>query len=274
MFHEISRTSDVRISTMDAGPNRDRNFPRWVKISSWLKLKRHIWIRSEIYYWWQFGPQAKKSLGKSYGYVHFLKAIIAATPILYQFNPVRTPVIVVSASKRAVSAALLQERDRVYWSATFCSLTSGPNKDDYGMVETTSLPLLRIMYICCTMLVSCAITVFTTFDAGLTITTCGSKREIGRMGSTALKLGFRDLLKRKDETLSTLAASIASHAKLNDVLIAIVPLKQRRQTTSTLLPTNEVDESLIAASLDISTRINERSEHQARSYGNYQNGRP
>ena len=47
-----------------------------------------------------------------------LKDKIAKTPILKIFDPNRPPVIVVYASKWAVSAALLQEHDGVYWSVT------------------------------------------------------------------------------------------------------------------------------------------------------------
>ena len=47
-----------------------------------------------------------------------LKNKIAKTPILKQFDPNRPPVIVVYASKWAVSASLLQEYDGVYWPVT------------------------------------------------------------------------------------------------------------------------------------------------------------
>ena len=52
-----------------------------------------------------------------------LKAKIATTPILKHFDPDRLPVIVVYASKRSVSASLLQEYDGVYWPVTFTSRT-------------------------------------------------------------------------------------------------------------------------------------------------------
>ena len=64
-----------------------------------------------------------------------LKDKIAKTPILKHFDPDRPPVIVVYASKWAVSAALLQQHDGVYWPATFTSRTLKPNKINYGMVE-------------------------------------------------------------------------------------------------------------------------------------------
>ena len=56
-----------------------------------------------------------------------LKDKIAKTPILKHFDPDRPPVIVVYASKWAVSAALLQEHDGVYWPVTFTNTTLKPN---------------------------------------------------------------------------------------------------------------------------------------------------
>ena len=57
-----------------------------------------------------------------------LKTKIATTPILKHFDPDRPPAIVVYASKWAVSAALLQEHDDVYWPVIFTSRTLKPNK--------------------------------------------------------------------------------------------------------------------------------------------------
>ena len=54
---------------------------------------------------------------------NMLKGKIAKTPIPKHFDPDRPPVIVVCASKWAVSAALLQEHDRTYCSVTFTSRT-------------------------------------------------------------------------------------------------------------------------------------------------------
>ena len=52
-----------------------------------------------------------------------LKAKISETPILKHFDPDRSPVIVVYSSKWAISEALLQEYDGVYWPVTFSSRT-------------------------------------------------------------------------------------------------------------------------------------------------------
>ena len=92
-----------------------------------------------------------------------LKAKIATTPILKHFDPDRSPVIVVYAS-RAVSAALLQEYDGVHWPVTFSSRTLKPNEFNYGMVEEEVLALLRMIDICYTMLVFREITVITRYS--------------------------------------------------------------------------------------------------------------
>ena len=51
--------------------------------------------------------------------VIMLKAKIAGTPILNQFDPERPPVIVIYASKWAVSTALLQGHDDVHRPGIF-----------------------------------------------------------------------------------------------------------------------------------------------------------
>ena len=93
-----------------------------------------------------------------------LKAKIAQTPILKHFDPDRTPVIVVYASKWAVSAALLQNYDGVYWPVTFTSRTLKSNEINYGMVEKEVLALLRILDVCYTILVGREIHVFTRYS--------------------------------------------------------------------------------------------------------------
>ena len=55
----------------------------------------------------------------------------------------------VYASKWAVSAALLQKHEGVYWSITFSSRTLKPNEVNYAMVEKEKiLALLRMLDIC------------------------------------------------------------------------------------------------------------------------------
>uniref|UniRef100_A0AAV1VFN9 Reverse transcriptase n=1 Tax=Peronospora matthiolae TaxID=2874970 RepID=A0AAV1VFN9_9STRA len=81
-----------------------------------------------------------------------LKAKIATAPMLKHFDPDRSPVIVVYASKWAVSAALIQEYDGVYHPVTFTSRTLKPNELNYGTVEKEVLALLRVLDVCYTTL--------------------------------------------------------------------------------------------------------------------------
>ena len=83
-----------------------------------------------------------------------LKSKIANTPILKHFDPDRILVVVVYASKWAVSLDFLQEHDGTYWPVTFTNRTLKPNEISYRMVEKDVLTLLRISDLCCSMLVS------------------------------------------------------------------------------------------------------------------------
>ena len=87
-----------------------------------------------------------------------LKDKIANTTIFKHFDPDHSPVIVVYASKWAVSDALLQEHDGTYWLTI---RTLKPNEINYGMVEKEVLALLRILEIGYTMLFSREIKVLT-----------------------------------------------------------------------------------------------------------------
>ena len=82
-----------------------------------------------------------------------LRANIATIRILQHFDPDRILVIVVYASKWAVSASLRQEYDDVYWSVTFLSRTLKSNKINYSMVKKEVLALLKILDVCYVMLV-------------------------------------------------------------------------------------------------------------------------
>ena len=85
---------------------------------------------------------------------------IDKTPILIHFDPDRSRVIVVYNSKWAVSAALLQEHDEIYWPVTLTSQTLNTNETNYGMVEKDVLAMLRILDIRYTLLVLRKINVF------------------------------------------------------------------------------------------------------------------
>ena len=82
-----------------------------------------------------------------------LKDKIAKTPILKHFDPDLPPVIVVYASKWAVSVALLQEHDGVYWPVTFISRTVKPKINWNGgkrSFSSAAHPEYRLHYVSCT----------------------------------------------------------------------------------------------------------------------------
>ena len=187
-----------------------------------------------------------------------LKAKIATTSILKHFDPDRSPVIVVYASKWAVSAALLQEYDGVYWLVTFSSRTLKPNEGNYGMVEQEVSALLRMLDICYTMLESREITVLTRYSTLAWLLQSSGLN--GRLGGWAALLSNWTLETRRsekgeDEILGMLAASITPREEVDEVLIAIAPRKQPRQTISMPPPTVGVNENLLVASFDGSARV-------------------
>jgi hypothetical protein len=109
-----------------------------------------------------------------------LKAKIASTPLLKHFDPDRIPVVVVYASKWAISAALMQEHDGVYWSVMFTSRTLKPNEINYGIVDKEVLALLRILDVC------------SAFDTGVVVAVFGLQRTTWSMGSALVQLNTGD----------------------------------------------------------------------------------
>ena len=80
-------------------------------------------------------PNRQKSMKKAMISFTMLKDKIAKTPLLKHFDPDCPPVIVVYASKWAVSAALLQGHDGKYWPVTLTSLKLKPNGINYGLAK-------------------------------------------------------------------------------------------------------------------------------------------
>ena len=191
-----------------------------------------------------------------------LKAKIATTPILKHFDPDRLPVIVVYASKWAVSASLLQEYDGVHWPVTFTSRTLKPNEVNYGMVEKEVLALLRILEICYNMLVSREVRVLTRYStlAWLVQSSCLNWR-LGRWAALLSNwtLEVKRCTKGEDEILGTLAASITPREEVDDVLIAIAPQKKPKQLVTMPPPTVGADECLLVVSFDGSARTKRKS---------------
>ena len=103
-------------------------------------------------------------MGKGHYRIHSVKGQDRYYPILKHFGPDQLPVIVVYASKWAVSASLLHKYDGLYWPVTLTIRTLKPNEINYGMVEKEVLALLQILDVCYTMLVSREIRVLTVYS--------------------------------------------------------------------------------------------------------------
>ncbi|POM65090.1 Reverse transcriptase, partial [Phytophthora palmivora] len=82
-----------------------------------------------------------------------LKSKIASTPILRHFDMDREAVVIVYARDWAISAALVQEYDQIYYPITFVSRTLKSNELNYSPVEKEVLALLRIQDLGYNMLV-------------------------------------------------------------------------------------------------------------------------
>ena len=182
-----------------------------------------------------------------------LKNKIAKTPILKQFGPDCPPEIVVYARKWAVSAALLQEHDGVYWPVMFTSRTLKPNEINYGRVKKKVLALLRILDIGYTMLAAREIKVLTRHSTlAWLLQTSGLNGRLGRWAALLSNwtLEIKKCEKGEDEILGTLAASINPRKEADEMLIAIAPRKQPKHTIRMPTSTVEKGESLLVVNFD------------------------
>ncbi|CAI5718043.1 unnamed protein product [Peronospora effusa] len=100
-FHEISRAGDVQMVTTGAGPNCDRQSLDKYKIDQDLKSgsRDGYIIDPESNTGDDHGFEGRNRWEKTTIAFTLSKAKIAATPILKHFDPERSPVIVVYASK-------------------------------------------------------------------------------------------------------------------------------------------------------------------------------
>ncbi|POM78907.1 LOW QUALITY PROTEIN: Reverse transcriptase [Phytophthora palmivora] len=204
-----------------------------------------------------------------------LKEKIVATPTLRHFDPSQIPVIVLYANKWAISAALMQEYDGVYWPVTLTSRTLKSNEINYGIVDKEVLALLRILDACYTQLVTRPIKVLSPYStlAWLLNSSCFD----GRIGKWAVLLSDWTLeitkcVRGEEEILGAIAASITPRAEADEALVAIAPRKQPRKNFSTPLPTIGPEEELLVASFDGSVRTRRRVEHPVQLSGSSQSG--
>ena len=184
---------------------------------------------------------------------------IAKTPVLKHFDPDRPLMIVVYASKKAVSAALLQEHDGTYWPVPCTSRTLRPNEINYGIVEKEVLALLRILYIGYTMLVAREIKVLARHSTLARLVQFLGLN--GRLGRWVVLLSNRTLVtknceKGEDKILGTLAASITPREEVGD-MFSCDSLSKTAMMWPISRPTLTVEdvESLLVVSFDGSTRI-------------------
>ena len=120
------------------------------------------------------------------------------------------------------------------------------------MVEKEVLDLLRILDVCYTMLVSREITVLTRYSTlPWLLQSSGLNGRLGRWAALLSNwtLEIRRSKKGEDEILGALAASITPREEVDEMLTAIAPRKQPRQTISMPPPTVGADENLLVAIL-------------------------
>ncbi|GMF40673.1 unnamed protein product [Phytophthora fragariaefolia] len=187
-----------------------------------------------------------------------LKDKIVNAPILTHFDPDKRPMVILYASKCAISAALVQEHEGVYKPVTFTSRTLRPNEFNYGVVDKEVLALLRVLDVCYTQLVTRSIKVLTRHSTlAWMLNSSGLKGRLGRGAALVSNwtLEIVKCTKGEDEILGVIAASITPRETVDSILTSIAPRKQPRQVISMPPPTVESDEELLVVSFDGSSRV-------------------
>ncbi|POM80706.1 LOW QUALITY PROTEIN: Reverse transcriptase [Phytophthora palmivora] len=187
-----------------------------------------------------------------------LKNKIVNAPILQHFDVDRQPVVVVYASKWAISTALMQEHDGVYKPVAFTSRTLKPNEINYGMVDKEVLALLRILDICYTQLATRSIKVLTRHSTlAWLLHSSGLQGRLGRWAAllSSWTLEIVKCTNGEDEILGMIAASITPRKEVDSILISIAPRKQPRQVISMPPSAVEPGERLLVVSFDGSARV-------------------
>ncbi|OWZ10119.1 reverse transcriptase [Phytophthora megakarya] len=186
--------------------------------------------------------------------VKVLKEKIATTPILCHFDTDRQAVVVVYASDWAISGAVMQEYDQIYYPVMFPSRTLKSDELNYGIVEKEVLALLRTLDLNYNTLVVRSIQVLTRHSTLAWL--FRSNALLGRLGQWAafFILDPRDR-QGEDEIQGTLAASITPRSEVDKALISITPKKEPRRNIQAPIPTVRSDEDLYVTSFDGSARV-------------------
>ncbi|POM81870.1 Hypothetical protein PHPALM_102 [Phytophthora palmivora] len=164
-----------------------------------------------------------------------LKSKIASTPILRHFDADREAVVIVYASDWAISAALVQDYDQIYYPITFVSRTVKPNYP----VEKEVLALLRILDLGYNKLVGRRIRVLTRYSTlAWLFRSTGLQGRLGQWASllSPWTLEIAKCVKGEEEILGVIAASITPRSMVDEALIQISPKKELRRKIRTPIP--------------------------------------
>ncbi|POM64548.1 Reverse transcriptase, partial [Phytophthora palmivora] len=186
------------------------------------------------------------------------KLEIASTPILRHFDADREAVVIVYASDWAISAALVQEYNQIYYPITFVSRTLKSNELNYSPVEKEVLVLLRTLDLGYNMLVGRRIRVVTRYSTlAWLFRSTGLQGRLGQWASllSPWTLEIVKCVKGEEEILGVIAASITPRSMVDEALIQISPKKKPRQKIQTPIPVIQADEELYVVSFDGSARM-------------------
>ncbi|RAW22222.1 hypothetical protein PC110_g21337, partial [Phytophthora cactorum] len=154
----------VKLETDHGAPSNDRSVSDEVQGLSGVELR---WIRAHHAF-------------------ERLKGKIATTPTLRHFDPNRPATVVVYASDWVISAALMQEYDRIYYPINFISRTLKPNEINYDVVKKEMLALLRVLDLNYNLLVGQPIRILTRYSTLARLFKSAGLR--GRLGQWAALL--------------------------------------------------------------------------------------
>ncbi|KAG2779364.1 hypothetical protein Pcac1_g10718 [Phytophthora cactorum] len=234
---QAANVSDrVKLETDHDAPSNDRSASDEVQVLSGVELR---WIRAHHAF-------------------ERLKGKIATTPTLCHFDPYRQETVVVYASDWAVSTALMQEHDQIYYRINFIGRTLKPNEINYGVVEKEILALLRVPDLNYNLLVGRPNRILTRYSTlAWLFKSAGLQRCLGQCAAllSPWTLEIVKCSKGEDEIVGILAASITPRSKIDEALTKIAPMKEPRRQVQAPISTVQAHEELYVVSFDGSTRV-------------------